>query len=268
MIRAIGAGVIGLVLALSSNAAETDPTATPESRGLAIAREAKRRDLGFGNTVAQVTMQLTATGGRVRTRELTWQIFEIKDADEGDRSLTVFQEPRDIRGTGFLSYTHIGRADDQWLYLPALKRVKRISSTNKSSSFVGSEFSYEDLLSDEVEKFDYRWLRDESCGEWQCFVLQRKPLYANSGYSKQLVWLDQAEYRLVRVDYYDHRDRLEKKLMLGDYRKYLDQFWRAHTLTMEGKQTGRKTVLQFGEYAFQTGLTLQAFTPSALKRLR
>ena len=92
---------------------------------------------------------------------------------------------------------------DQWLYLPALKRVKRIASVNKTSSFMGSELAYEDLLSDEVEKFDYRWLRDEACGEDSCFVLERRPRYENSGYSKQVLWMDQSEYRIHGIEYYD-----------------------------------------------------------------
>ncbi len=77
-------------------------------------------------------------------------------SDDGDKSLFVFDEPRDVQGTAFLIHAHREDADDQWLYLPALKRVKRISSANRSGSFMGSEFAYEDMTAQEVEKFTYR----------------------------------------------------------------------------------------------------------------
>jgi outer membrane lipoprotein-sorting protein len=241
---------------------------SPDARGRQIAEEADRRNQGFGDTDTEIIMRLTSADGRVRERRLTWQTLENPDPTDGDKSLTVFHEPRDIAGTAFLTFTHIGQEDDQWLYLPALKRVKRIASVNKTSSFMGSELTYEDLLSDEVEKFDYRWLRDEPCGNLVCFVIERMPRYENSGYSKQIVWLDQAEYRAMRIEYYDLRDRHQKTLTLEDHRQYLDRYWRPHEYRMENHLTEKQTLLSFTPYEFQTGLTEQAFDPSALRRLR
>jgi hypothetical protein len=180
----------------------------------------------------------------------------------------VFHEPRDIEGTALLSYSRPSADDDQWLYLPALKRVKRIASGNRAGSFVGSEFSYEDLLPERVEDFDHRWLRDEACGEWQCYVLERRPRYADSGYVRQLLWLDQAEFRLVKINYYDLEDRLLKNLVADDYRLYLNRNWRAHTLLMENHVTRKLTRLTFGEYNFRTRLSERDFDPSALRRQR
>ncbi|MDH3509146.1 MAG: outer membrane lipoprotein-sorting protein [Gammaproteobacteria bacterium] len=248
--------------------AQDEPEQSPEQRGRRIAAEAERRDQGFGDSATEITMRLMSSDGRIRERRLTWQTLESVAASEGDKSLTVFHEPRDIEGTAFLSYTHIEQADDQWLYLPALKRVKRIASANQSSAFMGSEFAYEDLLSDEVEKFDYLWLRDEPCRELTCFVLERRPRYEDSGYSRQVVWIDQAEYRAFRIEYYDHRERHEKTLVFEDYRQYLDRFWRAHEMRMTNHLTDKETLLLFEPYAFQTGQTEQDFDPSALRRLR
>jgi len=247
---------------------QIDSAGSPEARGLAIAEEADRRDRGFGDSVTEIVMRLISTDGRVNERRLTWQILENPDPTDGDESLTLFHEPRDIAGTAFLTHTHIAEEDDQWLYLPALKRVKRIASVNKTSSFMGSELAYEDLLSDEVEKFDYRWLRDEACGEETCYVLERRPRYEDSGYSRQVLWMDQSEYRVRRIDYYDPDDALEKTLTLDDYRLYLDRYWRAHEYVMENHQTDKRTTLSFGPYSFHTGLAEQDFDPSALRRLR
>ena len=241
---------------------------SPDEKGREIAMESERRDEGFGDTITEITMQLISSDGRIRERRLTWQTLEMIDPPDGDRSLTVFHEPRDIAGTAFLSFTHVEEPDDQWLYLPSLKRVKRIASVNQSSSFMGSEFFYEDLLSDEVEKFDYLWIRDESCGESICFVLERKPRFENSGYSRQVVWIDQVEYRPMKIEYYDLRERHQKTLLFEDYRRYMERFWRAHELRMVNHQTEKETRLSFGTYEFQTGLTEQVFDPSALTRLR
>lgn len=264
--RLILASLVFGVFSVSQVRAQSEQS--PEEKGLEIAEEAERRDRGFGDSATEITMRLTSTDGRVRERRLSWQTLESAAADEGDKSITIFHEPRDIAGTAFLSFTHIDQPDDQWLYLPALKRVKRIASANQSSSFMGSEFAYEDLLSDEVEKFDYRWLRDEPCGELVCFVLERRPRYEDSGYSKQVIWIDQAEYRTFKTEYYDLRDRHEKTLTLDAHRLYLDRFWRAHELRMENHLTEKLTLLLFENYEFQTGLTDQAFDPSALRRLR
>lgn len=245
-----------------------DPALDPAAKGLAIARERARRDAGFGDSVVDVDMELIASDGRTRSRRLTWKTLEMAGADEGDRSLTVFHEPRDIAGTGFLSWTKLAGDDDQWLYLPALKRVKRIASTNRSGAFVGSEFTYEDLLADEVEKYDYRWLRDEPIGAEPSYVVERRPLYADSGYSRQLLWIDQAEFRTLRIQYFDRDGQLQKTLELEQYRQYEERFWRAQLMRMENHQNGKTTVLEFGTYEFRTGLSERDFDPAALRRLR
>jgi hypothetical protein len=254
------------VLLTATSSAQAPDAISPEDRGREVANEARRRDEGFGDTVTEITMQLMSADGRVRERSLTWQTLEV--IGDGDKSLTIFHEPRDIAGTAFLSFTHINEPDDQWLYLPSLKRVKRIAAVNQSSSFMGSEFSYEDLLSDEVERFDYQWLRDEPCESMTCFVLERRPRYADSGYSRQVVWIDQSEYRTVKIEYYDLREDHEKTLTLGSYRQYLEKFWRAQEFRMENHQTQKTTLLTFAPYRFQTGLTDRDFDPNALRSLR
>lgn len=262
-VRLLAAGLAALAAtALAAQAA------TPQEKGLEIAREIDRRDLGFGDSAAVLKMTLANRQGQKSTRELRIQTLEVPALELGDKTLTIFEHPRDIEGTAFLSFTKILEPDDQWLYLPALKRVKRISSANKSGPFVGSEFAYEDLLSFEVAKYDYRWLRDEPCGELACFVIERVPLYENSGYTRQTVWVDQKEYRIMRVEFFDRKEALLKTLVMSDYRLYLDQYWRAHRLFMENHQTGKTTELLFDRYAFRTGLSESNFNSNRLKRLR
>ena len=232
--------------------------ATPEEIGLKIATEAKARDDGFGNFTASQTMVLRNKQGQESQRQLRVKVLEV--ADDGDKSLTVFDEPR---------HAHKQEADDQWLYLPALKRVKRISSSNRSGSFMGSEFSYEDLSAPEVEKFTYRYLRDEPCGDLTCTVCERFPVdKKESGYSRQVLWQDKGELRVWKVEYYDRKDTHLKTLTIGSYTQYLDQYWRADEMTMVNHLTGKNTVLTWSDYQFRTKLRDRDFSKTGLKRVR
>ena len=240
-----------------------------EAKGLEISLEADRRDLGFGDSVAAIEMILKNASGQTSTRELNLKTLEVADEGDGDKVLSVIESPPDVRGTALLTYTHINEPDDQWLYLPALKRVKRISSANKSGPFLGSEFAYEDLASQEVAKYTHRYVGDEPCGAGlQCFVIERVPVYKHSGYTRQLVWIDHDEYRFWKVDFYDRKNDLLKTLTFSDYQQYLDQYWRALILDMHNHQTDKSTRLSYTDLRFRVGLTEADFTRNALRRAR
>lgn len=200
-----------------------DPANSPEANGLAIALEADRRGQGFGDSRSTLTMTLHDGRGNSATREMSGKTLEMPD--DGDRTLLFFENPPDVAGTAFLTHSHGERDDDQWLYLPALKRIKRIASSNRSGAFMGSEFSYEDLGNDEVEKYDHRYLGETDLDGVNTYQLERTPKL-KSGYSKQIVWLDQAELRAWRIEYYDRGGRLLKTLYPRDYERYLERFWR------------------------------------------
>lgn len=240
---------------------------TPEEKGLAIAKEADNRNMGFGDSTADMLMILMNKNGQKSIREIRIKTLEL-EAD-GDKSLTIFDTPKDVKGTAFLNYTHKTGSDDQWLYLPALKRVKRISSSNKSGSFMGSEFAYEDIASQEVEKYTYKWTGDEALDGEECFVVEFYPVdRKNSGYVRQVSWIDNKEYRLLKVDYYDRKDSLLKTLTVTGYEKYIEKYWRAGKMHMVNHQNGKSTELVFSNYLFQTGLEDSDFNQNSLKRVR
>lgn len=240
---------------------------TPAEKGLAIAREADRREDGFGDYQADMTMILKNRQGQESRRQIRIRALEV--SDDGNRSLLIFDTPKDVKGTALLTFTHKAGDDDQWLYLPALKRVKRISSSNKSGSFMGSEFAYEDIASQEVEKYTYKWLRDEVYDGRQCFVLERVPLdLKNSGYTRQISWLDKEEYRVFKVEYYDRKNALLKTLIISGHRKYLDRYWYPAAMEMVNHQNGKSTSLTWNNYQFRTGQTENDFNQNSLKRAR
>ncbi len=170
-----------------------------DQRGFDIAARSDRTDLGFGDSEVDLQMVLRNAAGQESTRALHIATLEKPDETVGDKSLVVFETPRDIKGTALLSHAKILDPDDQWLYLPALKRVKRISSSNKSGPFVGSEFAFEDFTAIELNKFDYPYIGVESCGDLVCDVLERTPRYETSGYTKQLSWVDQTDFQIRKV---------------------------------------------------------------------
>jgi outer membrane lipoprotein-sorting protein len=239
---------------------------TPEEKGLAIAVEADRRDNGWGDFATELTMLLKNRQGEESTREMRSKVLEVKG--DGDKSLIVFDRPADVKGTALLSFSHKRDDDDQWLYLPALKRVKRIASDNKSGPFMGSEFAYEDIASQEIEKYTYKWLRDEPLDGRDMFVIERYPTDKESGYKRQVVWLDKTEYRPMKIEYYDRKNAPLKTLVFRDYKQYLGKFWRASEMVMENHQTGKSTRLAWKDYKFGVGLTPRDFDQNALARAK
>lgn len=240
----------------------------PESKGFEIAARSDRSDRGFADSKVSLKMVLRNKAGQQTERELRINTLEIPDESVGDMSLVVFENPKDIDGTALLSHAKILEPDDQWLYLPALRRVKRISSSNKSGPFVGSEFAFEDFTSLELNKYSYKWLREETVDGMKMDVVERIPRYENSGYSRQEAWIDQEAHQVRKVKFYDRRGDLLKTLSLEDYREYPGGYWRSHKLIMVNEQTGKSTDLVYSDYEFKTGLTERDFVKGVLTRIR
>jgi len=254
------------VLLMSFLAPQHVSAQTAEQRGLEIAQEADKRGNGFNDFRAEMEMILKNRQGDESRRFIRVMGLEV-DGD-GDKGLSIFDEPADVRGTAMLTYSHKVDTDDQWLYLPALKRVKRIASRNKSGPYMGSEFAYEDLGSQEVEKYTYKYLRDEVFQGMDSFVIERDPVDKYSGYTRQVTWIDKAEYRPLKTDFYDRKNTLLKTLTFIGYKKYLENHWRPSEMFMENHQTGKTTRIIWKNYRFRTGLKDNDFQVNDLKRAR
>ena len=256
--------ITALCLTLVSNSSTA--LTIEEKKGLDISVEAKKRDIGWQDSTSDMQMLLRNKQGQESIREVKMKSLEV--LNDGDKSLTTFNKPRDVKGTAFLSFSHPVVSDDQWLFLPALKRVKRISSRNKSGPFMGSEFAFEDLSSFEVEKYTYKYLGEEELNGLTNFKVEQYPVDENSGYTRRIVWLDTKEYRVHKIDFYDRKDSLLKTLTFSDYKQYLTKYWRADKQEMVNQQNGKSTVLTWSNYAFKTGLTDNDFNRNSLKRAR
>ncbi|BBP00260.1 outer membrane lipoprotein-sorting protein [Sulfuriferula nivalis] len=251
--------ILALVIPFSVHAQTT------QEKGLAIAKEQDAKNSGFKDYSNDIVMTLKNAQGQETVNYLHSLTLEVPVTGEGDKSKLVFDKPIDVKGTAMLTFSHGLKPDDQWLFLPAVKRVKRLNSNNKSGPFMGSEFSYEDLSAPVVEKFTYNWLRDESCGDWQCHVVERVPAYEYSGYTRQVTWIDTKELRTVKIDYYERKGELLKTLTQSGFKLYKGKFWRAEIGKMVNHINGKSTVMASSNFQFGTGIPASEFEANSLQ---
>lgn len=249
-----------LALANPSGAATQDA----DDRGRSIAEEADRRGRGYGDFTARLTMTLVNRHGEERVRELTVQVLEA--GESGERTLLAFESPPDLRGTRLLTHASPGETDARWLYLPALRRVKRVASSERSSAFLGTEFSYEDIGPEDPDDYSYRFVEPSVLEGVECWTVERFPRDAGSGYSRQRVWFDREAFRIRRIDYYSRDGDLLKTLTQDTFRLYEGRFWRPGRMEMRNHRTGALTRVEWTEVRVGVGLGEHDFDRSRLGR--
>ncbi|WP_373958554.1 outer membrane lipoprotein-sorting protein [Vibrio gigantis] len=241
-------------------------TASAQDIGLEeIVKKNIATNKGFGDSYETMKMIIKKDGGDQVERLMKSKSLEV-DGD-GNKVLMIFQDPSDVKGSAVLTHSRIKGNDDQWIYLPAVKRVKRISSANKSGPFMGSEFAFEDLSSIEYEKFTYQLLDQETVDGTQYYRVERKPTYARSGYSRQIVWIDTENFLTHKVELFDTSGKKYKTQELSNYKNYFGNFWRAHSIVMTNHLNGNSTEMQWiGDISFNNGFSNNDFTKNAMKR--
>jgi len=233
--------------------------------GLSNEEVAKKSDevtSGYKSSKSKLVMILINGSGQKIKR-----IMKVKTLEKpnGDKSLIEFISPADVKGTKLLTYEQIEGDDEQWLYLPALKRVKRIASSNKSGSFMGSEFSYEDIANPNYKKFTYpKGLEEVKIDGVVCYKGIRIPRYKNSGYTKEVSYIQKDNFLIKRVDYYDRKNELLKTAIFSDYKK-IKGVYRVGKIVMNNYQNGKKTILIWQEDRIDVGLRDKDFRKRVLK---
>ena len=240
---------------------------SPEQKGLDISKKAELSDNGWGNYSSTSVMTLKNRNGQTTTRQTHGYFLEVEG--DGDKSMTIFDTPKDVKETASMTYTHKTGDDDQWLYLPAIKRVKRISSSNKSGPFMGSEFAFEDLSSQEVEKYNHKYIGLVKLSGTVCYKIERYPVSKTSGYTRIIVYLNKANYRPEKLIFYDRKDAKLKTLVYSDYHQFSKKYWRARKMKMVNHQNGKETSLDFTNITFGLEtITEESFTQNSLKRAK
>ncbi len=232
-------------------------------KGLQIATKSYQSSRGWKDYSVQLQMDIQLSNGQATKKYLNLRNLENK---EGDFSLVVFEKPADVQGTSLLTHAHLDRSNDQWLYLPEMRRTKRISSDSRNSSFMGSEFTYDDMTFNDLNKYNYKFLKEEKCTLGLCFVVEQTPKDKDSSYSKLIVWYDKETYRISKTDYYDVKNELLKQMERTKYSKPNNKTWFALEMKMANVQTKKSTTLSFSDFKFNNNYTEKDFKSDSLGR--
>ena len=170
--------------------------------------------------------------------------------DDIHRYLIVFMSPADIRATALLTWEHKDRENDQWLYMPARKKMQRIAKGSKKNYFMGTDFTYEDMEPEDIDNFKYTILREEKFShdkkEHQCYVIEAVPANKaktrESGYKKRILWIEKEHLTTLKTDFYDRRNRLQKTQTNYDMQNIEGTVWRAKKTIMNNKSKKHKTL--------------------------
>ncbi len=253
--------------AVTATAIAAAPAPTPTDRvkrGREIAANVDRNDAGFADYVVRGTMTVRRPGGTPARRDFQMNTLEVRDG--GDKRLVAFSQPRDLAGFVSLTFTNPGQPDDQWIYLPAVKRVKRLAARDKTGSFAGSEFSYEDISTWELSNYDYEFVREEPCGSpaTTCYTIANLPKYQYSGYSKLVETIDPRIWQPVQITYFDKTGKPLKRLEFRGYRKFEGRFWRPTQITMTNLRDNAVSDIAWSDYRFHTGLNAAQLSANRL----
>jgi hypothetical protein len=223
------------------------------------------------DSTSEATFRLITRSGQERVRDTESKTKLIEGTTDNMR-VVVFLSPSDIRGTKTLLVEHSGKDDDIWIYLPAMKKVRRLVSNNKKDSFVGTDFSYGDVIGQKVEDWDHKLLREEAVDRRPCYVIESTPRRASvrddSGYSKRVNWIDKESAVAVRGEIYDLGGGLLKKLTAQKVQSVepANGKWQPMTITAENVQTGHKTIIDFKQFKADVGVASDVFTSRYLEQ--
>jgi len=250
------------------------PASAPASNPELGAREMMEKNFFVSKLKSlrsEATMVLVNDKGQTRERKsTTLQVLQPNGVDS--KLLVKFSTPADIKGTAFLQVEHSDADDDEWLYLPALGKSRRLVANNKKDSFVGSDFSYGDISLPKVDLYQHRLVRSEVVGGEDCYVIESVPksetTQADFGYARKITWLRKDNFLETRVEYYDLSGRLLKtQLVTGHKLVEPDTHrWMALRREMTNQQTGHKTVFTFDTVEAGVSVPPDLFTTRYLER--
>lgn len=209
----------------------------------------------------ELVMTLVNSRGEQRVRNLKQY---LKNDGKTEKKIMFFQAPADVRNTSFMNWSYTdGRDDDQWIYLPALKRTKRISSEGKGDYFMGSDFTYDDLGDRHPSEDNHKLLREENIGGHTCYVVESTPRAGGYMYSKTITWVMKESYLGLKREFYDPKGNLLKTLYIKKFEK-ISGIWTILETEMHNVQKNHKTLMKFSDVQYNAGIPDSQFTERAM----
>jgi len=230
--------------------------------GKQIIEKVYNRPVGEDQT-ADLSMTLTNKSGDQRIRKIKQFTKDIGDVE---KNIMFFISPADVRNTSFMSWAYDSdQSDDQWIYLPALKKTKRISSDSKSDYFMGSDFTYDDLGDRKLEDDTHKLLREETIEGKECYVVESVPEDEDYMYSKTLIWVNKSNFIGVKKEFYDEDEDLLKILSIKGV-KEVSGIWVITNSEMKNVQKDHKTNISLNNVQINTGISATKFTERMMTR--
>jgi hypothetical protein len=219
----------------------------------------------------RLDMTMTDKRGKSRTRST---IGYRKYIGDQKRTIIIYRKPSNVKGTGFMTYDYadVTKDDDQWLYLPALRKVRRISASGRGDYFLGTDFTFDDIKKEgkiELSDFKYTLVAEEAQQTYQTYKLDgipyTKEIAKELGYGRVSIWVDQESWSIVKADYWGVKGKFLKTLLVNDIRK-IDGIWTRHKMSIKNHKTGHSTVFDFSEVDYKTPVADSIFTKRSLSK--
>ena len=241
-------------------------TAQPTGRAIMEKLDQIKKPMDIQTRIKMTSISKKGRKESSRSRVLTSLEKRYEDGQYNMKSLLRFLEPKEVKGTGFLTWDKIGfDFDDQWLYIPALKKVKRIRASDKNRSFMGTDFSYEDLSGRDLDADEYELVGEGIIHGTECYQIKAKPREEGTQYSARIVWVDKEYYLMKRVEFFNKKQNRFKILDIPTHVKNGD-YWTATKMVMENLKKAHRTELEILKVDYDQGLKDNVFTESFLKR--
>ncbi len=210
-------------------------------------------------------MTLVNKRGRKRVREL--ESFS-KDYGKDKKMVMIFRTPADVKGTAFLSWSYDDpqKEDDKWLYMPALRKVRRISGASRNEYFMGSDFTYDDMGDRNVEEDTHTLLGEEVIDDHNCWKIESIPVDPEDMYTRKIYWIDKQSHLVLKAEYYD-KDGLLKNYRVISFSQQ-DGIWTVLKSEMDNISRNHKTYINTSSIHYDTGLKDQLFKVSTIQRGR
>jgi len=249
------------VLAAAFAASAPAPAADPSAEEI-VKRSLEAFYYAGSDMRAKVRMKLINPQGRVREREMT--MLRLNLGKSGDQRYYIyFHSPADVRGTSFMVWKYPAKESDRWIFIPALRLVKRIAADDKRSSFVGSDFTYEDVSGRDPADEAHSLVRKEDLGGRPVYVVESKPK-AVVDYSRRLSWIDRERWLPLKEEYFDARNE-PLRTFTADKIEQAGKHWTVRMRTMKNAQSGHRTEVLFQEVGYDVGLKQDIFTERYLR---
>jgi hypothetical protein len=214
---------------------------------------------------ARVIMRLISKGGQERIREMTMLRKNFGESGGSQKYFIYFFQPTDVRDMTFMVYKYPSKDDDRWLFVPAINMVRRIAAQDKHSSFVGSDFTYEDISGRDIEEDTHTIVKEETLGAKDCYLIKSAPKIQDVDYSYKLSWIDKVNFLPAKEEYYDRKGELSKVFTAEEIMD-IKGFPTVTKRMMKNLQSGHRTEVAFTKTDYNIGIEDSLFSERFLKQ--